>query len=138
MAKSQALRELYAALEGYQPLVVLTGHTPGATKLPEARIVGDAVRLRPHPVPGLVLGLGGKNQGRTQAEKVWDVSLMVYAADVFAAADILETLEAFALDSRWTTSSIRKAEWLSSQQVELEPDQQYISCQVLLRLYLVS
>ncbi|MBF6596088.1 MAG: hypothetical protein IVW51_16815 [Thermaceae bacterium] len=138
MAKSQALRELYAALEAYQPLVALTGHTPGATKLPEARIVGDAVRLRPHPVPGLVLGLGGKNQGRTQAEKVWDVSLMVYAADVFAAADIGETLETFALDSRWTTSSIRKVDWLSSQQVELEPDQQYISCQVLLRLYLVS
>jgi hypothetical protein len=139
VAKAQALRDFYAALEAYTPLVQALGHVVGATTLERgARIIGDSVRLRPHPIPSVVIGLGIKNQGRSQAERMWDVAALIYGPDIFLVADILEILEVFSLDSRWTDSSIRKIEWLSSQQIELEPGQQYISCLATVRLYLVT
>ncbi|WP_036200318.1 hypothetical protein [Meiothermus ruber] len=138
MAKAQALRELYAALEAYQPLVDLTGHRRGASTLSSgARIVGDSVRLRPHPVPGVVLRLGSKNAGRggpSQPEKVWLVTVLIYAEDVFQAADILEALETWTAEARWTSQHIRRVAWRSSEQVELEPGQQYISVAATLEI----
>jgi len=139
VVRARTLRDFYSALEEYVPLATALGHVVGATTLERgARIIGDSVRLRPHPIPSAVIGLGAKNQGRSQVERIWDISILVYGPDIFLVADILEILEAFSLDSRWTDSSVRKVEWVSSQQIELEPGQQFISCLATVRLYLVA
>lgn len=131
MAARDILLQLHASLEAYAPLVALTGHKIGATTLQSgARIIGDAVRLRPHPVPGIVLGLGLKTAGRggpSQPEKIWAVTLTVYGRDVFEVAAMLDALETWAADTRWTNSGIRRVLWESAQQVEVTEEQQFIA-----------
>ncbi|ADH63106.1 hypothetical protein Mesil_1209 [Allomeiothermus silvanus DSM 9946] len=137
--QAAALRQFYAALETYPPLVALTGHVPGATSLGAgARIIGDSVRLRPHPIPGVVLGLGNRNQGGKatthEALRDWEISLLVWAEDVFQAAEIAEAVEDFCSLARWETGPVRQAQWVSSQQMELSQDQEYISVLITVRL----
>lgn len=138
MGAKAVLQQLYQALEADAALVALTGHRPGATTLAAgARIVGDAVRLRPHPIPGIVIGLGSKAAGRggpSQPEKTWTVQLLVYGQDVFQVAEMLDALEAFTVDRRWPSGPIRRVLWDSAQQLELTEEQQYISAQVLLSI----
>lgn len=141
MARVQAaaLRQFYAALEAHAPLVALTGHVPGARSLEDgAAIIGDSVRLRPHPVPSVVLGLGAKNQGgkgsNQEGFRDWEISLLVWAEDVFQAAEIAEEIENFCALARWDSGPVRQAQWLSSQQMELTQDQEYISVLVTVRL----
>lgn len=141
MARIQAaaLRQFYAALEAHAPLVALTGHVPGAQSLEDgAAIIGDSVRLRPHPIPSVVLGLGTRNQGgKTTALEVmrdWEISLLIWAEDVFQAAEIAEEIEQFCALARWENGPVRQAQWLSSQQIELSQDQEYISVLVTVRL----
>lgn len=141
MARVQAaaLRQFYAALEAHAPLVALTGHVPGARSLEDgAAIIGDSVRLRPHPVPSVVLGLGAKNQGgkgsNQEGFRDWEISLLVWAEDVFQAADILEELEEFCAAARWPAGPLRQCQWVSAQQVELAQGQEFISALVTIRL----
>lgn len=137
--QAAALRQFYAALESYPPLVALTGHVVGATTLDAgARIIGDSVRLRPHPIPGVVLGLGSRNQGGKstthEALRDWEVNLLVWAEDVFQAAEIAEEIENFCSLARWEIGPVRQVQWASSQQMELTQDQEYISVLVTVRL----
>lgn len=141
MARIQAaaLRQFYQALETHAPLVTLIGHVPGARSLESgASIIGDSVRLRPHPIPSVVLGLGSRNQGgKSTTHEVlrdWEISLLIWAEDVFQAAEIAEEIENFCSLARWSEGPLRQAQWLSSAQMELGQDQEYISVLVTVRL----
>lgn len=137
--QAAALRQFYAALEAYPPLVTLTGHVVGARSLEEgAAIIGDSVRLRPHPIPSVVLGLGTRNSNgkstAVEALRDWEINLLVWAEDVFQAAEIAEEIENFCALTRWQAGPVRQAQWLTSQQMQLTQDQEYISVLVTVRL----
>jgi hypothetical protein len=137
--QAAALRQFYEALEAHPPLVELTGHVVGARSLEDgAAILGDAARLRPHPIPSVVLGLGSRNQGGKatthEALRDWEISLLVWAEDVFQAAEIAEEIENFCSLARWETGPVRQAQWVSSQQMQLEEAQEYISVLITVRL----
>lgn len=136
---ANALRQFYSALASYPPLVTLTGHVVGATTIEAgAAIIGDSARLRPHPIPGVVLTLGSrKSNGKSTSHEVlhdWEIDLYVWAEDVFQAAAISEAIENFCALSRWDIGSVRQVQWLSSSQVQLDQGQEYISVVVTVRL----
>jgi hypothetical protein len=137
-ARVTVLRELYASLEAHAPLVAVTKHRVGAKTLETgARIIGDAVRLRPHPIPGVVIQLGSTTPGRggpSRPEKRWLLSLVIYGSDVFEVAEVLDALESWVETSRWPTTLLRGVSWQDAQQVEMEDGQKYISAVVNLGL----
>lgn len=138
MGARNVLEQLYSALESDAQIVALTGHTPGARSINTgARIIGDAVRLRPHPIPGIVIGLGSRTAGRggpTQTEKTWLLLLTVYARDVFELAAIVDAIDAWSVNARWNAAGVRRVFVESVQQFETTDEQAFIAAAVNLNI----
>lgn len=134
MSAKTILQQLHGVLENDEALVALTAHRKSANSIANgARIIGDAVRLRPHPVPSIIIGLGLKTPGRggpSQPEKIWSVTLTVYGRDVYEVAAILDAIENLMASARWSNSAIRRVLWDSAQQLETTDDQQFIAAVV--------
>jgi hypothetical protein len=142
--KKQALQALYASLTADTALTDLLGHAANSTTIKNgARIVGDTVKLRPHPVPLLVFGLGAGDKGGKGGPSIetttWDIPLVLFYTDVWQGADILDALTDWVARFRSSAGVISKLEYLGHQAIDLEPEQdpEFLAQQALIRLHMV-
>lgn len=93
--RADILRLVHRTLETYSPLAAYLGHTVGATSIPAgAKILGDDVRIDSLPIPSIVLGFEtGDSAAPTREEASWNLEAVIYAHNVFQAADVLDHLE---------------------------------------------
>ena len=99
MSRANALKSLYAILEANAPLVAALGHTVGATTVDAgARIIADYARLQELPVPCVLMTLAPELPSRAEMT-AYQIALQAYGADVYAAAGLMDALEA-TLDAR--------------------------------------
>lgn len=96
MAKrGDILRAVTKVLEAHAPLVALLGHSVGATRQSQGgRILGFSNRLTELPVPGIVLTIeGGEGRAPAQERHEWALAAVLYGADVYQLADLLDAAE---------------------------------------------
>lgn len=93
--RADVLRLVHRTLETYAPLASYLGHTVEATTIPAGgKIIGDDVRIESLPLPSLVLGFGeGDSAAPAREATDWTVEAVIYAHNVFQAADVLDHLE---------------------------------------------
>lgn len=97
------LRAVHSVLEQHQPLRDLLGHVQGATTVETgARIVGDSVRLQELPLPLVVLSFeGGAALAPQREDASWSLELIIYAEDVYQAAELIDAVEAACVQYRY-------------------------------------
>lgn len=103
MSRAAALRTLHKVLESNTELRTLLGHTVGANTVAKgARLVADYAKLDELPVPCILLGLGiDQPKARNNQElATLEVTLQLYAEDVFALAELADALEGAVLEYR--------------------------------------
>lgn len=98
--RANALRAIHTTLANYEPLRSYLGHTKGAQSIAAgARIIGDDTRIDDLPIPSIILSIGtGDAVAPAREFTTWFLVATIYAGTVFQAAEVLDRLEAAAVN----------------------------------------
>lgn len=93
--RATAIQAVYEALQSNPRLNTLLGHNPGATTYPEAKIIGEALRVDVS-LPLIQIGVGLEEataSPKRGGDRRMQIYLTVYAATVYELADIFDEIE---------------------------------------------
>ncbi len=101
-SRANVLRAVHTTLATFEPLRSYLKHQVGAVSLKAgARIIGDDIRIDDLPVPIVILSFaGGDAILPTRELPIWLLDATIYATTVFEAAEVLDRVEACAVN--WT------------------------------------